>query len=71
MYGHCVNNPECAIMVLYADHIYMSHFSGWESSHGTKELFNLTILALKVRHLDGSAYNLLNWNTCTFAMCKT
>ena len=32
---------------------------GRESSHGTKELFNLPILALKARHLGGSAFVLV------------
>ena len=29
---------------------------GRESSHGTKELFNLPLLVLKARHLSGSAF---------------
>ena len=29
---------------------------GRESSHGTKQLFNLTLLVLKVRHISGSAF---------------
>ena len=29
---------------------------GRESSHGTKEIFNLPTLALKARHLGGSAF---------------
>ena len=29
---------------------------GRESSHGTKELFNLPPLVLKARHLSGSAF---------------
>ena len=29
---------------------------GRESSHRTKELFNVPTLALKARHLDGSAF---------------
>ena len=29
---------------------------GGESSHGTKELFNLPPLVLKARHLSGSAF---------------
>ena len=35
----------------------MSHLGGYrESSHGTKELFNLAPLILKAKHLSGSAF---------------
>ena len=33
---------------------------GRESSHGTKELFNLPPLVLKARHLSGSAFCLID-----------
>ena len=33
---------------------------GRESSHGTKELFNLSPLVLKARHLSGSAFCLID-----------
>ena len=43
--------------------VSMSHLGGYrESSHGTKELFNLSIppLVLKTRHLSGSAFCLID-----------
>ena len=43
--------------VLHAVHVYEPLWWVYrESSHGTKELFNLPTLALKARHLGGSAF---------------